>query len=175
MRRPNPVWNATTGSPIYTFGPIAGPAALDNQANVFFRLIDKSTVSSSGGTVAAAGTDRIDNVIISGTEVLTCSTRAARRTGRSRRTAVVARNDSQTSRKCAGGPRGNARAGFFTASRSSALKMTSHGESGAAAARGDGGEFRRGKAHASSVYLRRPRLLRPRAPASKTGSTSRSE
>jgi hypothetical protein len=66
---PNPVWNSTTSSPIYTFGPIAGPAALDNQANVFFRLIDKSTVSANGGTVAATGTDRIDNVIISGTEI----------------------------------------------------------------------------------------------------------
>ncbi len=64
---PNPVWNATTSSPIYTFGPIAGPAALDNQATIFFRMFQSSTVSANGGTVANTGTDRIDNVIIDGT------------------------------------------------------------------------------------------------------------
>jgi hypothetical protein len=63
---PNPVWNATTASPIYTFGPVAAPAALDDQASIFFRLFQTSTVSANGGTVATAGTDRIDNVIISG-------------------------------------------------------------------------------------------------------------
>jgi MYXO-CTERM domain-containing protein len=62
---PNPVWNATTASPIYTTGPLAAPAALNNQAIVYFRLVDMSTVSANGGTVATAGTDRIDNVTIS--------------------------------------------------------------------------------------------------------------
>ena len=63
---PNPTWNPTTSSPLYTFGPIAGPAALDNQTDIYFRLTNTSTVSANGGTVAAGGTDRIDNVIISG-------------------------------------------------------------------------------------------------------------
>ncbi len=33
--------------------------------SVTFRLVDASTVSAGGGTVAVAGTDRVDNVIIS--------------------------------------------------------------------------------------------------------------
>ena len=36
--------------------------ALNNQANVYFRITDNSTVSLNGGTVAVAGTDRLDNV-----------------------------------------------------------------------------------------------------------------
>ena len=63
---PNPTWNPTTNSPLYTFGPIAAPAGLDNQATIYFRLTNTSTVSANGGTVAATGTDRIDNVIIGG-------------------------------------------------------------------------------------------------------------
>lgn len=63
---PNPTWNPTTASAIYTFGPFAAPAALDNQASIFFRLTNISTVSANGGTVASGGTDRIDNVFITG-------------------------------------------------------------------------------------------------------------
>ena len=66
---PNPTWNPTTSSPLYTSGPIAAPPALDNQATIYFRLTNTSTVSANGGTVAATGTDRIDNVIISGTAI----------------------------------------------------------------------------------------------------------
>lgn len=41
--------------------------ALDNQANVYFRLIDTSTVSIGGGTVGTGGTGRVDNFTVSGT------------------------------------------------------------------------------------------------------------
>ena len=52
-----------SGSPIggSDFGPTAGPASLDNQATIWFRM------TSDSGASAAAGTNRIDNVIISGT------------------------------------------------------------------------------------------------------------
>jgi PEP-CTERM motif len=60
---PNASWNATTSSSAYTFTPdLAGVA--DNQASVWFRLINTDTVSASGGTVGSGGTDRIDNVTV---------------------------------------------------------------------------------------------------------------
>jgi hypothetical protein len=65
----NPPWGAATGGAMYTFGPIAGPAALDNQATIYFRLRDASTVSANGSTVASTGTDRVDNIIITGNPV----------------------------------------------------------------------------------------------------------
>ncbi len=41
--------------------------ALDNQANVYFRLIDTSTFSINGGTVGTGGTGRVDNFTVRGT------------------------------------------------------------------------------------------------------------
>jgi hypothetical protein len=58
-------WSAGTPVPAATIGPIAAPANLDNQGTIYFRLVDASTTSANGGTVATAGTDRVDNVIIS--------------------------------------------------------------------------------------------------------------
>lgn len=43
--------------------------ALDNQNQICIRLVNLSTVSTNGGTVASGGTSRVDNVGISGTEV----------------------------------------------------------------------------------------------------------
>lgn len=68
---PNPAWNSSTSDPAYTFGPTAGPGALDNQSTVFFRLVMASNVSANGGTVASAGTNRVDNVIIAGRQIPT--------------------------------------------------------------------------------------------------------
>jgi len=39
--------------------------ALNNAPNVYFRITDASTTSDNGGTVATAGTDRVDNFIVS--------------------------------------------------------------------------------------------------------------
>ncbi len=64
---PNPTWSSTTNHPIFAIGPFAGPAALDNQASVIFRMVQSSTVSANGGTVASTGTSRVDNVTIEGT------------------------------------------------------------------------------------------------------------
>ena len=42
---------------------------LNNNASAAFRLVDSSTTSISGGTVAATGTDRVDNFVLSGNAV----------------------------------------------------------------------------------------------------------
>lgn len=59
-------WNSSTYYSAYTFNPSLGSVA-DNQTSLYFRLINVDTVSANGGAVAAGGTDRVDNVIISGT------------------------------------------------------------------------------------------------------------
>lgn len=65
---PNPTWNTTTPSSLYTnVFDLSSVTALDNQASIWIRLTDVSTVSANGGTVATGGTDRVDNVIIEGT------------------------------------------------------------------------------------------------------------
>ncbi len=65
---PNPVWNGTTGSPIYSF-TASGPAALDNVGLIYIRLTNANTIAANGGTVAAGGTNRVDNIVINGTFV----------------------------------------------------------------------------------------------------------
>ncbi len=60
---PNAPWSSGTYNPVYTLSPsLAG--AVDNQASVWFRLIDVSTIAENGGTVAATGTDRVDNFAV---------------------------------------------------------------------------------------------------------------
>jgi predicted extracellular nuclease len=67
---PNPAWNGTTSSSAYSFSrDLSAITALDNQANVYFRLIDTSTTSANGGTVATGGTNRVDNFTVSGTSM----------------------------------------------------------------------------------------------------------
>lgn len=62
---PNPVWNSTTSSPIYTYSAdLSSIPALNNNPNAGFRIIQMTDVSANGGTVAATGTSRVDNVII---------------------------------------------------------------------------------------------------------------
>ena len=67
---PNPVWNATTSSSIYSFAvDLSSITAIDDQAAVYFRLVDADTISAGGGTVGTSGTDRVDNVAVSGSPV----------------------------------------------------------------------------------------------------------
>jgi hypothetical protein len=62
---PNPVWNTTTSSSIYTFSyDLSSVTALDNQPNVWFRIVDSANISAGGGALSATGTDRIDNVTV---------------------------------------------------------------------------------------------------------------
>lgn len=46
---------------------ITAVTTLNNQANVYFRLTDVSTISANGGTVGTTGADRIDNFTVCGT------------------------------------------------------------------------------------------------------------
>jgi hypothetical protein len=45
------------------------PAALNNQAAIYVRVVQTTTTSANGGTVASGGTSRVDSVVVSGTEV----------------------------------------------------------------------------------------------------------
>jgi hypothetical protein len=62
----NDAWSAGTNKPESTrFTGL--PASLNNQASIFLRLINTSTVPiSSSNPVATGGTSRIDNVIVQG-------------------------------------------------------------------------------------------------------------
>jgi hypothetical protein len=64
---PNLSWSSTPGDySAYSFNfDLSSVSALDNQALVVFRLVNTSTVSIGGGTVAAGGTNRVDNVTVS--------------------------------------------------------------------------------------------------------------
>ena len=57
-------WSATTALGNNESASFAG--AVDNKANVYFRIVDTSATSVNGGTVAAAGTGRVDNFTVLG-------------------------------------------------------------------------------------------------------------
>ncbi|HZL43306.1 MAG TPA: PEP-CTERM sorting domain-containing protein [Verrucomicrobiae bacterium] len=63
---PNTPWNATTANSAFTFNAdLSAISAIANQGTVFFRLVDTGTVSAANGVVAATGTDRVDNFMVS--------------------------------------------------------------------------------------------------------------
>ncbi|MEQ1823268.1 MAG: PEP-CTERM sorting domain-containing protein [Fimbriimonadaceae bacterium] len=75
---PNPTWNSTVGSSLYSYSVnLSSVTALNNQANVWIRLTDASTVSANGGVVSVGGTDRVDNVLATATAVPEPATMAA--------------------------------------------------------------------------------------------------
>ncbi|HEX7567248.1 MAG TPA: hypothetical protein VF355_01645, partial [Anaerolineaceae bacterium] len=64
----NDGWSSVTPSLVSTISrDLSSITAINNQANVYFRLIVTSSVSISGGTVAATGSGRVDNFTVSGT------------------------------------------------------------------------------------------------------------
>jgi hypothetical protein len=66
----SPAWSSATYSPNYTFNvDLSALSALDNQPNVFVRLVNSSTVSANGGVVATGGTSRIDTFTVNLTPV----------------------------------------------------------------------------------------------------------
>lgn len=57
----------SSGIPVTTtsfFYDLSTVTALNNQAAVYFRLTDASTVAANGGPVATTGTDRVDNFLV---------------------------------------------------------------------------------------------------------------
>jgi hypothetical protein len=68
----NVSWNNATPTILTTSSfssDLTGITALDNAPTVFFRLVNNSTTSINGGTVASGGTGRVDNFIINATAV----------------------------------------------------------------------------------------------------------
>ena len=60
--------NWSSGTPIFTSSysfDLSSITAIDNAANVYFRLVNDGTTSANGGTVASGGTDRVDNFTVS--------------------------------------------------------------------------------------------------------------
>ncbi len=62
---PPGAWNATTGFPEYSFGPLALPAGANDQAQIIFRLVNQLAAGGTGGT------NRVDNIVVSGTLIPT--------------------------------------------------------------------------------------------------------
>ena len=60
-------FSAGTTNSAATFSyDLSAITSLANQSSVYFRVVDANTTSIGNGTVATAGTDRIDNFIVSG-------------------------------------------------------------------------------------------------------------
>ena len=65
---PNTAWTAATFNPVFNLTlDLSSVTALNNQALVTIRLVNTSTVSTNGGTVATTGTERVDNFTALGT------------------------------------------------------------------------------------------------------------
>lgn len=63
---PNSSWNSSTYQSAYTFSyDLSAIPAVDNAASLTFRLVNTSTFSANGATVAFGGTDRVDNFTVS--------------------------------------------------------------------------------------------------------------
>jgi hypothetical protein len=70
---PNTAWNATTASSVYTLNynlSTATADAVENDSSLYLRFVDDSTVAENAGTVAATGTDRMDNILVQGTSAV---------------------------------------------------------------------------------------------------------
>ena len=70
-------WNTTTVASGFTYtSDLSAVSTLNGKSAVFIRLIDNSTNSIGGGTVATGGTDRVDNFIVNLTPVPEAGTSA---------------------------------------------------------------------------------------------------
>lgn len=73
----SPAWSSATYSPVHTYSfDLSAISALDEQASVTIRLVNSSTVSIGGATVAAGGTGRVDNFTVMATPVPEAGTAA---------------------------------------------------------------------------------------------------
>ncbi len=62
---PNGAWSSSTPVPADTVTEDLS-SLIGNDPTVYLRFVDDSTTSANGGTVATAGTDRMDNIILTG-------------------------------------------------------------------------------------------------------------
>jgi len=64
-------WSSGTGNPLSSYSfDLSSITALNDSPSVYFRLTVATDVSSNGtGTIATAGTNRVDNIVISGTAI----------------------------------------------------------------------------------------------------------
>lgn len=63
-------WSSSTANSAYSYSfNLSSITALDNQSTIYLRLQLSGTANPAGGTFAAAGTNRVDNVSISATAV----------------------------------------------------------------------------------------------------------
>jgi hypothetical protein len=60
-------WDPGTSSAFVFSFDLSAITALNNDASIYFRLVQTSNVSANGSTVTTGGNSRLDNVIISGT------------------------------------------------------------------------------------------------------------
>lgn len=63
-------WSSGTYLPIHTY-TTSLPASLNNQASIYVRVVQATTVAANGTTVASGGTSRVDTVTVSGTAIPT--------------------------------------------------------------------------------------------------------
>jgi hypothetical protein len=65
---PNPIWNSTTPSSVYTFSnDFSSTFALDDASTLYFRLADDSSgLSAGGGPVSPSGVNFVDNFTVIG-------------------------------------------------------------------------------------------------------------
>jgi hypothetical protein len=64
----NDSWSTSTPKTVsHISEDLSAITGLDDQENVYFRLIDNSTTSVNGGTVGTGGTGRVDNFTVNGT------------------------------------------------------------------------------------------------------------
>jgi hypothetical protein len=68
---PNSPWSSLgSPNPVFSFSNnLSAITALNNQANVYLRLVMNSSTANNGSPVAAGGTNRVDNVAITATPV----------------------------------------------------------------------------------------------------------
>ena len=64
----SPTWTSTASTTKYSYSEdLSSVSAIENQATVYFRLVNNSSSAINGtGNTAAGGTDRIDNVVVQG-------------------------------------------------------------------------------------------------------------
>lgn len=75
---PNPSWTSGSHSNAYDYSlDLSSFSLLNNQSSIYVRFILTSTVSANGGTVAAGGTSRMDDVKFDGSPVPEPATMAA--------------------------------------------------------------------------------------------------